>query len=59
MMKVNIGSIIQKKSSDYLPIGMFETYEEASEFIKKIRQKIQGEERRETENAYLNPYQTD
>ncbi len=41
MLKVNIGSIIQNSPSDYIPIGMFETYEEASDYIQKVRPKIE------------------
>ena len=41
MLSANVGSIIHNKSSDYIPIGMFDTYEEAHEFIETIRPKIE------------------
>ena len=57
MITVNNRIISQNKSSDYLPIGMFDTYEEASKFIETMRPKLQGYDKQEVEDGYLNQYQ--
>ena len=44
LLKINIEAALSKKHNDYQMIGIFETYDEASDYIEKVRPKIQGEE---------------
>ena len=41
MVKSNFVTAVQKRGSDYIPIGIFETEEQAHDFIEKVRPEIQ------------------
>lgn len=37
MVKINFANIKAKRTIDYLPLGIFETQEQADDFISKMR----------------------
>ena len=58
MVKSNLRVFFSDKQCDYLPIGIFNNDKEAHEYIEKMK-KVEGYNRNEIEDGYLNQYQTD
>ncbi len=42
MIKTNLESVLMKKQNDYIPIGFFDTHEQADTFINKHYDKIKN-----------------